>query len=310
MAWRPASGRTVSSIGQIRAEGEAHGELGGPAAHAEHDAGLLAGERTIGVAGIGEGGPNDLESDQLSGLDRREARRGHPVANRVERDVGKKPAPLGDDLVGSLGIGVVIEPPVPAVGWDFDDGIEPLERIGPEARSRRRAGQHGGHADDGDVGWLGRGLGSRWNSRRPGESLVHEIGARSRQLVVQAGHRGGLAAQSGDLAEHVEAVGCLVVVASGSSFEPRSLERSRPLVATRRRPTFKPSRASRISSVESPSAWSRARSCSKRATKGVGLTRTWWPGPDSSRTVVSQRRTSSWKRGTMAPVATASRVKR
>ena len=110
--------------GQVRAEGEAHRELGRPAAHAEHDAGLLAGERTIGVAGVGERSPDDLERDQLSGLDRRQARRGHPVANRVERDVGKKPAPLRDDLVGSLGIGVVIEPPVPAVRRDFGDGID------------------------------------------------------------------------------------------------------------------------------------------------------------------------------------------
>ena len=116
---------------------------------------------------------NDLERDQLRGLDRRQARRGHSVANRVEGDVGEKPAPLRDDLVGRLGIGVVIEPPVPAVGRDLGDGVDALERIRPESRNARRAGQHGRHADDGDVGWLAGGAGTRLaklpRGRRPGQ---------------------------------------------------------------------------------------------------------------------------------------------
>ena len=80
---------------------------------------------------------------------------------------------------------------------------------------------------------------------------------------------------------------------TGPSGEPAPWLRSTPLVATRSRPTFKPSRASRISSGDRRSASSRSFSSSNRATNGVRLTRTWWPGPDSSSTVSSQRTTSS-----------------
>ena len=70
---------------------------------------------------------------------------------------------------------------------------------------------------------------------------------------MQLGDRRRLGAQSGDLAEHEEAVSRLVFVAHrGQSGEPAPWLRSTPLVATRRRPTFKPSRASRISSARAP----------------------------------------------------------
>ena len=46
-------------------------------------------------------------------------------------------------------------------------------------------------------------------------TLVEELGAPSAELVVQLGDRRRLAAQRGDLAEHVEAVGRLVFVAHG-----------------------------------------------------------------------------------------------
>ena len=89
-----------------------------------------------------------------------------------------------------------------------------LERIRPESRNRRRAGKHRRHADDGDVGrfrrLLDRVLGQPARARTPGR---RDRALALAELVMQLGDRGGLAAERGDLAEHVEAVGRLVLVA-------------------------------------------------------------------------------------------------
>ena len=84
------------------------------------------------------------------------------------------------------------------------------------------------------------------------------------------------------------------------------------------RPLWRPPEAGRRSVPRAPRgppraaspASRRSRSSSNRSTNGVGLTRTWCPGPDSSSTVSRQRMASSWKRATIAPVVTASRVNR
>ena len=119
-------------------------------------------------------------------------------------------------------------------------------------------------------------------------------------------------AQRGDLAEHVEAVGLPGIRRStGDERRARALDCGRPpwsRPGAGRRSSPRGPRGSprpigpRPSAAASPPRTARRTAC--------GLTRTWWPGPDSSSTVSSQRTTSSWNRGTIAPVATASRVNR
>ncbi len=154
----------------------------------------------------------------------------------------------------------------------------------------------------------GRGpRGTRIRGADLGQTALQELGAAGAELVVELGDGRRLGAQSGDLAEHVEAVGRLVFVA-----RPRPA--GSPPPGCDRSPWWRPGAGRRSSPpgprgfppLERRSATSRFLSSSKRATNGVRLTRTWWPGPDSSSTVSSQRRTSSWNRGTIAPVVTAS----
>ena len=125
---------------------------------------------------------------------------------------------------------------------------------------------------------------------------------------MQFGHRGGLAAKRGDLAEHVKSVSRADTLRfEPSSLEPRSCERSTPLVATRKRPTFKPSRASRISSVESPLGRSRIRSSLEPGHERCGADSDLVAGPrleQHGRLRSEAPRSDSG--ATMAPVATAS----
>ena len=103
-----------------------------------------------------------------------------------------------------------------------------------------------------------------------------------------------LGAQRGHLPQHEETMGCLVFVAH------RAERRARPCAAIHSLggdPQTADVQAfqglanflGRSPLGQQPLAFS----SSKRATNGVRLTRTWWPGPDSSRTVSSQRTTSS-----------------
>ena len=83
------------------------------AADAEDDAGALAGERPVGVAGVGQRLVHRFEQEQLQRLDGRKRLRRDAVLQRVEDDVRHEPAPLRDDLVAGARVGVVVGPPVP-----------------------------------------------------------------------------------------------------------------------------------------------------------------------------------------------------
>ena len=73
----------------------------------EDHRGPLAGERPVAIARVVECRADRLERQQMERLDRRQARRRHAVAERVEGDLGDEPAPLRGDLVGRLRVGVV-----------------------------------------------------------------------------------------------------------------------------------------------------------------------------------------------------------
>ena len=86
--------------------------------------------------------------------------------------------------------------------------------------------------------------------------------------------------------------------------------RARPFDASRSRPTLSISSTTRISSGVRPAARSSSRRRSNSFANGDFVQRVAWPTPDVSKAVSAQASASRWYTSPMAPVATASSVKR
>ena len=64
---------------------------------------------------------------------------------------GKNPPHFETILSGAFGIGVVIQPPVPAVRRDLGDGVEARGAYSTRTARRWPRRENRGHADDGDI---------------------------------------------------------------------------------------------------------------------------------------------------------------
>jgi hypothetical protein len=150
-----------------------------------------------------------LERQELRRLDRRQARRRHAEPQRVEGDIRQESAPLRHDLVGCLGVGVVVQPPVPSIGRDLGDRVDPAERVRPEPRQVARAGEDRRDPDDRDIRWAGFGLGPA-RSIDAGDLAVEILRAHLGHFAVELLDGGRRGAECGGLTEHVQPVGLLV----------------------------------------------------------------------------------------------------
>ena len=133
---------------QVGAERITHRQLRRSSSRSQHHGRPLARESALTVARVVERRADDFEGQQMKRLDRRQARRRHPVAQRVKGNLGDEPAPSRRDLVWGLRVGVIIKPPVPAVFRYFGDRVDPIQRVLPEPPHVARPRGERRHADN------------------------------------------------------------------------------------------------------------------------------------------------------------------
>ncbi len=125
-------------------------------ADAENHRGALPVEGPVAVAGIFQGPFGDFQREQLQRLNGSQGIGRHTVSRGVKGNVLQESAPSGADFVPGVAVLVIIEPPIPARGRHFLDGVDLTENIFPERGQAGSLGHKAGQAHDGNIRGLGR----------------------------------------------------------------------------------------------------------------------------------------------------------
>jgi hypothetical protein len=122
------------------------------AAHrrAQNHTGAFGVERPVRVAVVGQRLVGNGDRPLLPFVHRRRHLRWNAILLPVKLETLHPAADLGIAFIWRGGVGIIIIGNAPAVGRSLSNAVTLMDNVLPESRRRRRIGEDGAHADNGD----------------------------------------------------------------------------------------------------------------------------------------------------------------